>query len=94
MKRRAFLSRLVCGTILGRFLPKVIVAAPTAAVAQTTTANTQAFGAWIFPVIRNMAPDTMIGDLMSVQPMTTPSVSVMYLDYETKSKPDQNTCLL
>jgi hypothetical protein len=94
MKRRTFLSRLVGSAILGRFLPKVLAKAPAAVVAQTTTANAQAFSAWVFPVIRNMSPSDVLTDLVSVQPMTAPSGNVMYLDFKTDSKPDPNGCLL
>lgn len=94
MQRRTFLSRLVGGAILGRFLPKVLARTPSAAITQTVTVDVQAFSAWIFPVIRNMSPSDVITDLVSVQPMTAPSGNVMYLDFKTGSKPDTNNCLL
>lgn len=83
MKRRAFLSRLLGSAILGRFLPKALAKAPTAAAAaQTATANSHAFAAWVFPVIRNMSPSDVITDLVSVQPMSAPSANIMYLDFK------------
>lgn len=77
MNRRSFLARLVAGSVLGPYLPKIVRPIPPA-----VTTPTQTFGKFIFPVIRNMPSAFALDELVSVQPMAAPRATVMYMDFK------------
>lgn len=55
------------GKFLSRFIPK-----PKPKIGT--------FDTWIFPVIKNVTPTTLMTDLVSVQPMSLPASQIFYMD--------------
>lgn len=47
------------------------------------------FEKFIVPVISKAYPPMLIDELVSVQPMSTPSTQSFYIDFVTTSKPDE-----
>lgn len=77
MNRRSFLARLVAGSVLGPYLPKIVRPIPSA-----VTAPAQPFGTFVFPAIRNMPSAFALDELVSVQPMAAPRGTVLYMDFK------------
>lgn len=77
MNRRSFLARLVAGSVLGPYLPKIVRSLPPA-----VTAPAPPFSTFVFPAIRSVPSTLVLDELVSVQPMAAPRATVMYMDFK------------
>lgn len=87
MDRRSFFQQLASGLVVlaapRLFIPRLIKPAwklPYRPKGRTIEEFRNDFPKWIFPVISNMAEFDVIDALVSVQPMSAPSNTLMFMD--------------
>lgn len=87
MNRRSFFKKIatiiVAPTI---FIPKIIV--PKWKPIQLSTVGS--FDSFIFPVICNKVPSICVNEFINIQPMSSPSGTIFYMDFVTTSKFDES----